>query len=209
MSRSTGTGAVPSDHHDPNHPHYPGDLERQYGGRRPLLSVKRILIAGLFVTTALLATVAALGIVALQRKHDNNKPQVPEVLPTTNVSISAAPEVRTVYENITTTLYTTTRVPLLVVPTPATSTVVALPTSATPDASLRPVAARSALPTTAPDVIAASEALSGDARSGGCLFNGNWPMKKQCEDHCHPWSGRKVSCDVTKRSRWVCVACPA
>ena len=52
--------SIPADHEDPNHPHYPGDLEHQSGSRRFVITTKRVIIAAGVVTTILFIIAAAI-----------------------------------------------------------------------------------------------------------------------------------------------------
>ena len=203
---SSGPGPIPADHHDPNRPHLPGSPEHRSENRHPLLGLKRIMITGGTIIMVLLITAAVMGSISLRRMNASNDAQAPEETFTANSSISAPLEVHTIFEKVTINIHATTREPLLNL-TPAASTAILLPSRATPDAPRPPATARSAPAVTTPDVPMALKKLSGHARSGNCLFSGNWALKKQCEEHCLPWAGRERHCEVSMRSRWICVTC--
>ncbi|KAF2624497.1 hypothetical protein BU25DRAFT_154586 [Macroventuria anomochaeta] len=202
---------VPADHQDSNHPHYPRDLEHQPGTRRSFLSKKRVLIACGIVMTILLVIAAVLLGVALTRKNDDGNAEAPKITIVANNSTLAPLKVQTVYENATTFVYTTNRVPLLVAPALATSTIILSPTPRAEvklEAPLRPIQAETAPATTTPNKPAPSEAPSGDTSPRDCLFSGAWVLKDQCVEHCPSWDGHETHCEVSKRSQWVCVSCP-
>ena len=199
---------VPADHQDPNHPHYPGDLEHQSGTRRSFINKRRVLIVGGIVSTILFVTAAVIWGVALTRKNGNKGAGAPEVTTTVNNSTTAPIEIPTIYENATTFVYTTTRVPLLIAPSLATSTIILSPTPRAPEAPLRPIMVQTAPATTTSNVPAPSETLPGERSSSGCVFSGAWVLKEQCEKHCPLQDGHKTYCEVSKRSQWVCVSCP-
>jgi hypothetical protein len=201
--------AVPADHHDPNHPHYPRDLEHQSLTRRSLLSNKGILIAGSILTTILFVVVGAVWGAAFTSKNDGDDAKAPEVTIATNTFTSASMEFQTVYKNADTFVYSTTRVPLLVAPSLATSTIVPTPTARAaviPEAPLRPVLIDriSAMTLEASTPL---DAPSSDTSSKSCLFDGAWVLKEQCEKHCETWEGHERHCEISKRSQWVCVSC--
>lgn len=199
--------SVPVDHQDPNHPHYPGDLERQPGFRRSVITKKRVFIAAGVVTTILVVIAAAIWGVALIRKLDDKAAPVPAATMTPDTTISAPIEIHTVSVKATTTVFSTTRVPFLVAPSLATSTIVLAPPR-TSDVALRPVAADSIAATSTSTTPVPSEASVGDISITGCFFNGAWALKEQCEKHCPAWDGHETRCEVNKRSQWVCVSCP-
>lgn len=200
--------SVPADHEDPNHPHFPGDLEHRSGGRHSIITTKRILIAAAVVTTILIIIAAAIWGVVLAQKHDEKAAAMAVATVTPDITTSAPLEIHTVSLNATTTVYSTTRVPLLVAPSLATSTIILAP-SRTPAAPLRPVAAETIIATSTPSTPAPSDAPVGDISITGCFFNGAWVLKAQCEKNCPTWDGHETRCEGSKRSRWVCVSCPS
>jgi hypothetical protein len=200
--------SVPVDHQDPNHPHYPGDLEHQSGFRRSVITEKRVLIAVGVATTVLVMIAAAIWGVALTRKPDDKAAAIPAATMTPDTIISAPIEIHTVSVKATTTVFSTTRLLFLVAPSLATSTIVLAPPR-TSDVALRPVGADSIAATSTSTTPVPSEASVGDISITGCLFNGAWVLREQCEKHCPAWDGRESRCEVNKRSQWVCVSCPS
>ena len=201
--------AVPADHHDPNHSHHPRDLEHQSPTRRSFLSKKGILIAGGILTTTLFLVVGAVWGVTLTRKNDGDDAKAPEVTVATKTSTSASMEFQTVYKDAATFVYSTTRVPLLVAPSLATSTIVFTPTAraaVTSEVLLHPVSTDSVSAMTL-EAPTPSDAPSSDTSSKSCLFDGAWVLKEHCEKHCEAWDGHERHCEVSKRSQWVCVSC--
>jgi hypothetical protein len=187
-------GVLPLDHHDPNHPHYPGDLEHQSVGRRSMSIQKRILIA-VAVALTLSLTGIIIWAVAVTRTH-HNVVAAPEATVTVSSSPTASLEVQTVFENATTVVYTTTHVPELFIPDLATVTVTMSPTVVSAEAPLRPILTKKSL--TAATV----------SDPAVCSTSGNWPSKSQCDQNCPAWSGHSTHCDTDAHARWVCVSCP-
>ncbi|KAF1925938.1 uncharacterized protein M421DRAFT_227749 [Didymella exigua CBS 183.55] len=200
--------SVPADHQDPNHPHCPRDLEHQSGTHRSALLKKRVLFAGGVVTTVFVIIATAILGVALTRKHDDKPMDAPIFTMAANATISAPVEVHTVSVNATTTVYSTTRMPLLVALSLATSTIV-LAVPQTLDAPLRPVAAETIFAAPTPSVSAHSEAPVGDISITECFFSGAWALKEQCVKHCPARNDHEMRCEISKRTQWVCVPCPS
>jgi hypothetical protein len=202
-------GVLPLDHHDPNHPHYPGDLEHQSVGRRSMSTQKRILIA-----VAIALTLSLTGIiiwaVAVTRTH-HNVVAAPEATVTVSSSPTASLEVQTVFENATTVIYTTTHVPKLFIPDLATVTVTMSPTLVSAEAPLRPIFTKKSL--TAATATATINVLTSApaptvSDPAGCSTSGNWPSKSPCDQNCPAWSGHSTHCDTDAHAHWVCVSCP-
>lgn len=202
---SSEPASVPVDHQDPNHPYYPRDLEHQSGARRSVLTKKRVLIAGGVVTTIIVIIAAVIWGVALTRKNDDKGADASATTVTTNATTSAPFKIQNVSVNTTTVVYSTTRVPLLVAPSLATSTIV-LAIPRTPHAPLRPIAAATLFATPMPSTLVPSEVPVGDISITGCFFNGAWPLEEQYEKHCPAWDDHETHCEVSKRSQWVCVS---
>lgn len=209
-------GVFPPDHHDPNHPHYPGDLEQQsVGRRRSLFSKKRILIAGIITLTLGLTAILIWG-VAFTRTH-NRVAAAPEATVMVSSSPTASLEVHTVFENATTVVYTTTHVPKPFTPDPVTVTdfafvtVTMSPSVVSAEAPLRPILIKKSLTAaTAPATINVFTSAPAPTVSepAGCTLSGNWPLKSQCEQNCPAWAGHSTHCDSDAHARWVCVSCP-
>lgn len=204
--------AVPADYQDPNHPHYPGDLEYQSTIYRPILSKKSLWITGGVLTTSMFIVAAVLWGVALIRNHKNVGVEAQETIIPTTTATPVSLEIQTVFENATTFVYTTTRLPLIVAPSLAISTITVLPTTRAkiaPEPPLRPTqvepsSAISSSQTPSPTNVKTGGAL----QSAKCLFDGAWVLKEQCEKYCQVWPGHTTHCEVSKRSQWVCVSCP-
>jgi hypothetical protein len=134
--------------------------------------------------------------------HDKSE-KVLEVPIIANTSAPALTEVEAAYDSATTLVYSTTRVPLLVIPSLATSRMIVSPTvraKAIPEEPLRPIL-----------VDSSSDSASGDtsvSQSGDCLLSGAWALKEQCKKHCPSWNDYEAHGEVSKRSWWVCVSCP-
>ena len=204
-------GVFPPGYDDPNHPHYPGDLEHQSDRRHSLFSKKRILIAGIITFTLGLTAVLIWG-VAFTRTH-NRAAVASQATVTVTVSSfpTTSPEVQTVFETATTVVYTTTHVPKLNIPDLATVTVTVVPA----EAPLRPILTKkNEAVTTATATINVLTSASAPAPTPmvleprGCQFSGNWPLKSQCEKHCPAWAGHSTHCESDQHARWVCVSCP-
>lgn len=205
-------GVFPPDHHDPNHPHYPSDLEHQsVGRRRSLFSKKRILIAGIITLTLGLTAILIWG-VAFTRTH-NRVSAAPEATVTASSSPAASLEVQTVFENATTVVYTTTLVPKPLDPVTVTdfTFVTVTPSVVSAEAPLRPILTKKSLAAataTAPINVLTSAPEPTVSEPAGCTLSGNWPLKSQCEQNCPAWAGHSTHCDSDAHARWVCVSCP-
>lgn len=202
---------VPADHQDPNHPHYPGDLEHQSTTRPSLLSKKGFWIAGGVLMTSLSIIAAAFWGVALTRNHDNTDMKAQKIINSTEFSARPTLEIQTVFEHATTYVYSTTRVPLFVAPSLVTSTIILPPTpraEVAPEAPHQPTQVEPSSATAISEALAPTNDETGDIlQSTKCLFSGAWALKEQCEKHCPAWAGHISRCEVSKRSQWVCVSC--
>jgi hypothetical protein len=190
-------GVLPADHHDPNYPHYSGDIEHQFAGRRSMSIQKRILIAIIWA-------------VAVTCTH-HNVVAAPEATFTVSSSPTASLEVQTVFKNATTVVYTTTHVPKLFIPDLATVTVTMTPTVVSAEAPLRLILTKKSLPAataTATINVLTSAPASTVSDPAGCSTSGNWPSKSQCEQNYPAWSGHSTHCDTDAHAHWVCVSCP-
>lgn len=174
---------VPADHQDQNHPHYSGDLEGQPAAHHSPSGKKGFWVAGVILTIIMLVIAAVLWGVALT--HDKTETtKIAEVAVPINTTTLIHYEVQTVYEDTTTFIYSTTRMPLLVAPSSLTTSTIVL--SPTPRVRARPEAPLPVLDKPS-EPFAPSDAPSGDTSSTSCLFSGAWALKKQCERHCPAW----------------------
>ena len=207
---SPEAAASPVDHQYPIHPYYPRDLEHQTSPGRSFLSKKRLLIAGSIAATILVMTAGVIWGVALTRNNDDKGAKDPVTTTVANVSTTMPLAVKTAFENATTFVYSTTRIPLLPAPSLATSTIIHAPTAHVQvmlDAPLRSVLAGT-VPVLILEAPAPADAITSGTSSKNCLFDGAWVLKEQCEKHCGAWEGYERHCEVSKRSQWVCVSCP-
>lgn len=200
--------SVPADHRGPNHPHHPCDLEHNSDTRRSALTKKRVLVAGAVIMAILIAIAAAIWGVAIARKPNNRRLDPPTSTIAAMNTTWAPTERYKVYVNATTTECSMTRVPILVGPSPATSTIVPV-TPRTPNAPLRLATAATITTTSSLSTHIPSEVRIGGMSITECFFNGAWALKGQCEKHCPAWANHETHCEVSKRSRWVCVSCPS
>ncbi|KAJ8117952.1 hypothetical protein OPT61_g980 [Boeremia exigua] len=196
---------VPVDHHDPNHPHYPRDLEHQLETHRSTTSRKRALIlGGIFATILVIVAAVILGIV-LAHNPDKGSSSTSGVEISTNSSTSTLPEVQTVYKNATTFIFTTTQVSLLSTSLLATPTAILSPV---PGAPLRPFLDPTTYAVMATTTSTAAPTRPSEIVSEECLFFGPWVLKEHCEENCLPQDDHEAHCEISKRSQWFCASCP-
>jgi hypothetical protein len=166
---------VPADFVDPNHPHFPHDVEAQpferpYYKYFPSVSKKtaNVIAIGLLVVLSYLTAILVGGKIGMGMVKQ------PAPLPVVNETVYA-----------TTTVFSTTVIPYTLKQNATTSTVqVTVTVTPTPSIDLFPVApAFSWTPTPASSTPSPS-AESPKGKNSVCFWTGRWSTLKECEDKC-------------------------
>lgn len=135
----------------------------------------------------------------------------PEVSIMADMYTATPLEMQNAHNNANVFVYSTTHLPLVATlsVTPMIHSLTISRTQATSEASFGSILTELSSTSTTPDSFIPSDASAGGTFSSKCFFSGGWALKEQCEKHCPAWGSYKTNCEVSKRSQWVCVACPA
>ncbi|KAH3945110.1 hypothetical protein HBI56_055390 [Parastagonospora nodorum] len=197
------TTGVPVDHRDPNHPHFPGDLEAQPSARPCLNSKSRLIIGGVIVIILSLITAVLVG---------GKIGMDMATRPTRPVFTTVPIEHET--KNITTIEYSTSVMQLSITPDPTTITTTSM--SMMPSMALLPTSTPTPKPS--PTSEAPKEPTSTPRRGKGggrqCYIVGNWPTNAECVKRCTKQEldlkeDRTATCQVDPKAVFSCVVCKA
>jgi hypothetical protein len=185
---------VPVDRRDPNHPHFPGDIETRAFKRSCMTKGARRITALVLLAIASIITALIVGGTLGMGRAKKPAPAI--------ATSTASAEVETVYT--TTNVFSTSVVTHFITSNPTTIATTTTPSVPTPTSTSEPPEEESPKPSKTP----MDEPSPGSG--GRCYIAGNFGTNAECEKTCQDLvRGRKAYCEVDMNAVYKCVICKA